>query len=97
MSDFNKIEEKIDKLDSKIDDKFDVVEVRLDKIDGTLVKQSGDLEHHIYRTHLAEENIALIRAEIKPIKTHVIMVHGVLKFMGVLATVLGLLRLLGFM
>jgi hypothetical protein len=48
-----------------------------------LMQTSLDL--HIYRTELAEENIKMLRDELKPISKHVIMVEGVLKFFGALA------------
>jgi hypothetical protein len=36
-----------------------------------LAKQEENLKIHIYRTDLAEENIALLRQEVKPVIAHV--------------------------
>jgi len=61
----------------------------------------NDLRHHIRRTDLAEENIKLVRAELKtninkiqddftPIKKHIAMVDGVIKFLGVVSIITGI-------
>ena len=60
----------------------------------------NDLQHHIRRTDLAEENVKLIRDEmkfqnngikdeLKPIKKHIAMVDGVVRFLGILSLALG--------
>ena len=60
----------------------------------------NDLQHHIRRTDLAEENIKLIRSEmklsnasvkeeIKPIKKHMAMMEGVFKFLGIVSLITG--------
>jgi flagellar motor component MotA len=77
------------KLD-KVEEKIDTVHDKLTSIDITLAKQAIDLEHHIYRTTLAEENIEVLRSELKPIQTHVTQVHTVFKIIGILATVVGI-------
>ena len=41
----------------KIEEKVDRIEEKISNIDVTLAKQAKDLEHHIYRTDLAEEQI----------------------------------------
>lgn len=58
------------------------------KTDIALIK--NDVAHHIRRTDLAEENISLLRQEIKPIKEHVVRVDGVLRFFGVVSLVVGI-------
>lgn len=49
-----------------------------------------DLELHIYRTELAEENIELLRKELSPVKEHVTRIDGVLRFLGALSLILGI-------
>lgn len=73
----------LDKIEAKIDE----VEEKLSSIDVTLAKQAKDLEHHIYRTELAEANIELLRTEIQPVKKHVAIMDAVFKIIGVLASV----------
>jgi archaellum component FlaC len=82
----------------KIEEKLDKVEERISSIDVTLAKQAKDLEHHIYRTELAEENLSLIRQEMIPVKKHVALMDASLKVIGATATivtfVLGVIRLI---
>lgn len=75
----NKIEEKIDKLDS-----------RLDAIDVTLVRQHSSLEHHILRTQIAEENINILKKEIKPLYEHVVTINNIAKIISVLSALAGI-------
>lgn len=58
---------------------------RLEKLEATAVKNTADLEHHIKRTDLAEENIELLRIEIKPITEHI----SALKILGSIVAAIG--------
>lgn len=86
-----------DKL-NKIDEKLERIEDKISNIDVTLTKQAKDLEHHIYRTDLAEENIELLRSELDPIKKHINFVDASLKVIGLIASgmtfILGIYKLL---
>ena len=75
-----------DQLD-KIEEKLDKVEEKISSIDVTLAKQAKDLEHHIYRTDLAESNIELLRTEMQPVKRHVALMDASLKVIGAIASV----------
>jgi archaellum component FlaC len=75
----------------KFDAKLDKIEEHLSKIDVTLAKQHEQLAHHIYRTQLAENNIELLREEVKPVKKHVALVDSIMKITGAVATAGGLL------
>ena len=66
----------------KIEEKVDRIESKISSIDVTLAKQAKDLEHHIYRTELAEENLELIRKEMIPVKKHVALMDASLKVIG---------------
>lgn len=55
-----------------------------------LAKQEENIRIHIYRTSLAEENIKMLREQLKPVENHVKMVNGALKFLGVLSLVVGI-------
>jgi predicted nucleic acid-binding Zn-ribbon protein len=86
-----------DQLD-KIEEKLDKVEEKLSSIDVTLAKQAKDLEHHIYRTDLAESNIELLRTEMQPVKKHVALMDASLKVIGAIASVvtfvIGIIKLI---
>lgn len=71
----------------RIEDKLDAISERLASIDRTLDKQHGQLEYHIKRTNLLED-------EIKPIREHVIFIRGLIKFLGVLALLAGIYKAL---
>lgn len=71
----------------KVDEKLDKIEVKISNIDVTLARQAKDLEHHIYRTELAEENIQLIRKELEPVKKHVNIMDATFKVIGVFASI----------
>lgn len=75
-----------DQLD-KIEEKVDRIESKISSIDVTLAKQAKDLEHHIYRTELAETNIELLRSEIQPVKKHVALMDASLKIIGAVASI----------
>jgi molecular chaperone DnaK (HSP70) len=75
-----------DHLD-KIEAKVDLIESKISSIDITLAKQAKDLEHHIYRTEIAEENLNLIRQEMVPVKRHVALMDAGLKVIGALSSI----------
>jgi hypothetical protein len=75
-----------DQLD-KIEAKVDKIEDSISSIDVTLAKQAKDLEHHIYRTDLAESNIELLRSEMMPVKKHVALMDASLKIIGAVASI----------
>ena len=66
-----------DKL-NRIEDKIDKIVDRISSIDSTLAGQAVELKEHIRRTEILED-------EVKPIKDHVSMVNGVLKFIGLIS------------
>lgn len=72
------------KLIEQLSQKIDKLDDRLDQIDKILVKQEVNIDSHIQRTRIAEENIQLIRDELKPVKKHVAMVNNTMKVLGVL-------------
>ena len=81
----------------KIEEKVDRIESKISSIDVTLAKQAKDLEHHIYRTELAEQNLDLIRGEMVPVKKHVALMDASLKVIGALSSaamfVLGVIKM----
>jgi hypothetical protein len=81
--------------------KIDKIDERLDSIDKTLIKQEENLKLHMYRTELAENNLKLLKQHIdnetakitdriQPIQVHVVQVQGIIKLIGILATVIAI-------
>jgi hypothetical protein len=70
----------------------DRIEQKIDKIADTLTEQAVTLgrltvtvEDHVKRTNILEDDI-------KPIKKHVAMVEGALKFIGLLGILAGIIQ-----
>lgn len=66
-----------DKL-SKIESKLDKIQDNISAINSTLAAQHESLKIHIKRTDLLEKKL-------EPVERHVIMINGILKFIGVIA------------
>lgn len=70
----------------------------LRRIETTLDKNTETLVHHVQRTNLAEENIAMLRQSFKPVEEHVVFVRRlgrlVITLAGLAVTLLTLLGLL---
>lgn len=79
-----------DKLD-KIDNKVDKIDESVHSIDKTLISQAKQLEIHILRTNLAEENIEILRSQVKPLEKHVAEVSGMLKLIKWSGVVIGII------
>lgn len=86
-SKLNSIEDKVDKLDS-----------RIDNIDVTLGVQSVVLQDHTRRSLANERAVDLLKEQIqsnrdeakediKPLQAHIIQVHTVFKIIGVIASI----------
>lgn len=76
------LEKKLDKMDEKLD----AVVENTTRIDKTLVGQAAQLEHHIYRTDLAEQHIKVLELQIIPLMDFQSKFNGVMKVTGVIAT-----------
>ncbi len=63
---------------NRLENKIDKLDNRLDSIDVTLAAQHVSLKEHMRRTQILEDDL-------EPIKTHVIMVQGGLKLIGLFA------------
>lgn len=87
---------------TRIYDKLEKIQVDQTEIKVTLAKQSMDLNHHVFRTDLAENNIELLRKQleqsaklindkIEPILQKENQVTGMIKLFGAVAAVIGTL------
>ena len=70
---------RLDRLEQKIDD----LNHHLSSIDTTLALQHASLAEHIHRSDLLEKKL-------EPVEKHVSMIHGVLKFIGLLGILAGI-------
>lgn len=74
-------ETQLDKIAEKIDEiREDISEIKV------------DLREHIYRTKLAEENISILRSELKPVEKHVERMNGGLKLLSVIVVVAAVVK-----
>lgn len=85
----------IEKLDTKIDNKIDKLGERLDSMEKVQIKQEANLGEHMRRTELAEENISILRSDLKidlrPLQKHVSYMEGALKGLGIISMVIGII------
>lgn len=72
------------------DQKFDVIMQDIGEIRVVQAEQHIILKEHIRRTELLEDDV-------KPIKKHVYMVEGALKFVGILGILAGILEAIMWM
>lgn len=82
---YDLLDEKIEKIDKKID----IILEHSKNVDITLVKQQAELNYHILRTNLLEQ-------EVKPLKEHMINSKATTKVVGALlagiSIILGILK-----
>lgn len=75
------IEARLEKIESKQDQ-------ILEEITNTRIvneRNTTSLVEHIKRSDMLEEELTIIRSEMKPIEKHVAMVSGALKLLGILS------------
>lgn len=84
----------------RIDEKCDKLSERMSSVDKTLIGQHAVLDHHVYRTDLAEarmekhenatsENFEKMEQKIEPIQKHVNYVHGGIKLITLISLITG--------
>ena len=98
-------------MDSDLKRSLDTIQRDVSDIKVTAARQEENLKEHMRRTELAEEGIKLARIEaatkaqaleeeLRPVKNHVMMVNGVLKFIGLIGLLVGIaatiLKFIGF-
>lgn len=87
------LEAAVDKLHTKVDEVSD----KLSDINETLNRNTDSLELHMKRSDALElmlkDQEKSFEAQIEPIKKHVNMVKGALKLIGLVSTLLGILKL----
>lgn len=81
---------RLEKIENKLDSKLEEQSGKLHSIDITLTRQEGQLAEHMRRTEVAEENLATIRDEFKPIQKHVELMNAASKIFTGTTIVFGL-------
>lgn len=81
-----------DERNKRIEEKIDAVVDKLHEIDKTLVRNTVSLEDHMRRTAANEENLRLLREEIKPLSTHVRTINWIAKVVTFIVTVITLIK-----
>ncbi len=80
---------------------LDKISDRINEVEKTLVKQEANLSEHMKRTELAEENLQLLREELKPLEKHVYYIEGAFKLVGgigvIVSLVVGFIKILTFL
>ena len=74
----------------RIEGKIDEMREHDSRVDVTLTKQAGDIEHHIKRTDLLEARVEQVAEKVAPIAIHVERLQGIAWFIGVLVAGLGI-------
>lgn len=91
MSKRNNIPDMIQNLTVKVDNQYNELDKRLDNIEKVMIAQEINLKDHMRRSDHLETMVQSIQErDLKPIQKHVHMVEGVFKFLGLLATVVGI-------
>lgn len=80
------MEKKFDKLESKIDEKFDAISEQLYQMNTTLTKNTVVLEEHQRRSLANEQAVKLLETALVPIEKHIYLVSIVGKIVLVLAS-----------
>ena len=75
----------------RLEQKLDILDMRLDSMDKTLVKQEINLRQHMERSDKLELMIGALEKDLKPVQKHVIIVEGIFKLIGALSMLLGIL------
>jgi hypothetical protein len=78
---FARIEKHLDKIDDRLGGQDD----KLGRQEVSLARLVVAVEDHVQRSNKQDENLELLRGDVKPIQRHVAMVEGGLKLIGVLS------------
>lgn len=83
----------------RLDDKLDKVNERLSDIDKNVAVYNEQLKLHIEGTVQNREQLSLLRlkfdSDLAPVKKHIAMVEGVLKFLGIISLLAGIAKTFG--
>jgi len=83
-------------METRIFEKLEKLDERLNSIDKTLERNTVSLEYHVMRTNQNEELIKALKSDLLPVENHVKYMHGAFKLIGVLTAIGGLIKLIFF-
>ncbi len=72
------------------DQKLDRLVEDISSIKVDLSAMKKDVAHHIKRSDLTDENLKLLRDDVKPLQKHAAMVEGALKLIGIASLIAGI-------
>ena len=81
-------------MDQNNDTRLERISDTLDLIRDDISDIKVDLAKHIYRTDIAEENLKILRNELKPVEKHVERMNGGLKLLSVILVVAAVVKVL---
>jgi hypothetical protein len=79
----------------RLEEKIDKVVEDIGEIKTILARNTSSLEYHIHRTDLLEDNVSMLRKELKPVEDHVKMVRWSFYLLGTIGAILLALKQLG--
>ncbi len=98
MADNKLILDRLERLEEKMDEKFDKMDARLSSIDVTLVRNDANIAYHIKRSDQLDAALNIISKKTEHIDKHVDTVKAVFKFSmwvaGSIVSIAGFLYLL---
>lgn len=74
-----------------IQDKLDKIVADIGEIKVTTALNTSHLGEHMKRTDLLETRVEQVASAMKPIQSHVDMVSGALKLLGIIGTIIGII------
>lgn len=84
--DIKDLQKTLEKMDKKADVNHKDIQDKISSIDSTLIKQSKDLEYHIKRTDLLDDEIKGVKVTTRQTQDHVTKVEfffKVIKWIGI--------------
>ncbi len=81
---------------SRIEDKVDFIDTRLDSFERIQVKQEANLAEHMKRSDFLEKHHDILKIQIKPILNVYTVAWGICKIVAGASVLLGVFKLLKF-
>jgi len=78
----------------RIYDKVERLAESHSKLNVIVAKQEENLKAHMKRSDMLEESLDILRKDFKPIQSHVAAVSGVVKAIGIVASIAAIARVL---
>lgn len=76
-------------MDTRIENKLDVIKEDISNIKQILVRQQVILEEHIARTEASEDRIEIVEETLAPVRDHVLLVNFAVKIVAAVGAVVG--------